>query len=157
MFPLDFEHDGEFQLAPMPHFTWYETHIVEERRSASSSPSEPLFIPEIWHQPPYTFDVARAKRHLVLHPRLPAFVDTSFFDDDVVTSNYLKTIYRNREDEWPWVHVHVPGIIGYCDERAFLIDGNHRYAKAKRLKHSYFFAYLLTPAETASLRIRYPG
>lgn len=149
MFPRDFEHDGELQLLEMPTETWYEEYVAPKKRSMIAfSPTYLVTSPESWASGPLYFSVTAAKQILLKRPRLPAFVSVDTFDDDIVCSEYLKTIYADREDEWPWVRLEVPAIIGRYHGRRLLLDGNHRYAKARRLGREHFLAYLLTEDET---------
>lgn len=152
MFPLDFDHDDEFHAPLMPRHTWYEEHVRAERRTSSPLPSVPLLLPEFWKQDTLVFDVRAAKELLIEHPRLPAFAATDLFDDAVRTSKYHAIIIADREYAWPWIHIHVPCIIGQHEGEFILLDGNHRYIKSKMLGHQYCLAYVLTPDETASIR-----
>jgi hypothetical protein len=152
MFPAEFEHNGEHHVEPIQPGTWYEkTRSSERRNPPVSGVIRPLR--EIWQRDGLIFDVEKAKRILIERPRLPAFIETSVFDDDAPTMSYLETIYAHREDEWPWVHLHVPCIVGRHKRTMILMDGNHRFAKARRLGCQHFLAFKLTRDEMAEVQL----
>lgn len=151
MFPKDFHHYGEYVLESLSEKTWYAKRF-NDRSRVSGTPGEIFSFSEVWARNPLVFDVGKAKRILRVYPRLPSFVSVDSFDDDKLTRQYMSLIYDAREDEYPWVNIAVPGMVGMWDGKLILLDGNHRFAKTRRLGNRYFLAYKLTDAEMEMIK-----